>query len=114
MPGGDRTGPLGAGPMTGRGAGFCNGSGMPGYASPWGGRGAGWGRGGGGRGGRGFRHRFHATGLPGWARLGGGAPGPVDERDWLEQRSRALEAELGDLRRRLADLEQRGERGGTE
>ncbi len=25
MPGGDRTGPVGAGPMTGRGAGYCNG-----------------------------------------------------------------------------------------
>lgn len=26
MPGGDRTGPAGAGPMTGRGMGFCTGS----------------------------------------------------------------------------------------
>jgi len=47
MPGGDRTGPLGQGPRTGRAAGYCAGYGMPGYANPiWGrgfGRGRGWG-----------------------------------------------------------------------
>ncbi len=31
MPGGDRTGPAGMGPMTGRGAGFCAGYGTAGY-----------------------------------------------------------------------------------
>ncbi len=36
MPRGDRTGPMGMGPMTGRGAGFCSGSERPGYASFWG------------------------------------------------------------------------------
>jgi hypothetical protein len=34
MPFGDRTGPLGLGPMTGRGAGFCASSGRPGFVSP--------------------------------------------------------------------------------
>ena len=34
MPFGDRTGPMGLGPMTGRGAGFCAGFGRPGFASP--------------------------------------------------------------------------------
>jgi len=34
MPFGDGTGPLGLGPMTGRGAGFCAGFGRPGFASP--------------------------------------------------------------------------------
>ena len=34
MPRGDRTGPCGAGAMTGRGAGFCAGFGVPGYANP--------------------------------------------------------------------------------
>ena len=47
MPGGNRTGPVGAGPMTGRAAGFCAGFGMPGYANPVGGRGMGMGSGGG-------------------------------------------------------------------
>jgi hypothetical protein len=31
MPGGDRTGPLGVGPRTGRGAGFCSGNSIPGF-----------------------------------------------------------------------------------
>jgi hypothetical protein len=94
MPGGDRTGPMGLGPMTGRAAGYCAGFGMPGYANPAPGRGFGMGfgrgRGLGGRGfgmgfgrgrglggcgfgggGRGWRNMFYATGLPGWRRAGG-------------------------------------------
>jgi hypothetical protein len=34
MPFGDGTGPRGLGPMTGRGAGYCGGSGRPGLANP--------------------------------------------------------------------------------
>ena len=34
MPRGDRTGPMGMGPMTGRAAGYCAGYGVPGYANP--------------------------------------------------------------------------------
>lgn len=51
MPRGDKTGPAGLGPMTGRGLGYCSGHGQPGYMTPgfgWGrgrGRGLGWGRG---------------------------------------------------------------------
>jgi hypothetical protein len=50
MPRGDRTGPGGFGPMTGRGSGYCAGYSMPGFVNPWipgGGRGRnrGWGRG---------------------------------------------------------------------
>ncbi|HPQ41649.1 MAG TPA: DUF5320 domain-containing protein [bacterium] len=41
MPAGDRTGPDGMGPMTGRGAGYCAGYTVPGYANPAGGRGYG-------------------------------------------------------------------------
>jgi hypothetical protein len=41
MPFGDGTGPMGMGPMTGRGGGFCAGFGMPGFANPMPGRG--WG-----------------------------------------------------------------------
>ena len=75
MPRGDKTGPVGMGPMTGRGAGFCAGNATPGYMSAPGGylgRG-GWigGHGLGFRGcGRGFRNVFYATGLPGWPRFG--------------------------------------------
>ncbi len=50
MPRGNKTGPMGQGPMTGRGAGFCAGYALPGYANAaipgYGGRfGAGNGRG---------------------------------------------------------------------
>jgi hypothetical protein len=62
MPGGDRTGPLGYGPMTGRGAGFCSGYGTPGYSNAGSGRGRGL-----GCGGRGWRNMYYAMGLPGWA-----------------------------------------------
>jgi hypothetical protein len=63
MPGGDRTGPWGFGPGSGRGLGYCSGYDRPGYMQP--GFGAGMGRGGfaapyggfgrGGGRGRGFR-----------------------------------------------------------
>jgi hypothetical protein len=66
MPGRDRTGPLGAGPRTGRGLGYCSGYNRPGFTNPnpvFRG-GLGFGR----RGmGRGWRHRFYATGIPGRA-----------------------------------------------
>ena len=39
MPGGNRTGPMGMGPMTGRGAGLCGGYPTPGYMNPVSGRG---------------------------------------------------------------------------
>jgi hypothetical protein len=38
MPRGDRTGPAGMGPMTGRAAGYCAGYGTPGYMNPYGDR----------------------------------------------------------------------------
>ena len=105
MPGGDRTGPLGLGPMTGRAAGYCAGYSMPGFLNPWGGRGFG-GRGGRG-GGRGWRHRFYATGWPGWQRAAYGYPawevpmpygpppqGPYAPAPSPEQEIEALEAEM--------------------
>ena len=50
MPFGDRTGPLGLGPMTGRAAGYCAGYPVPGYLNPIPGRGFGRGAGFGGGG----------------------------------------------------------------
>jgi hypothetical protein len=38
MPRGDRTGPAGMGPMTGRAAGYCTGNNTPGFMNPYGGR----------------------------------------------------------------------------
>ena len=110
MPGGDGTGPLGAGPMTGRGAGFCAGFNMPGYASPAAGRGlSGRGRGFGG-GGRGWRHCFWATGLPGWMRFGWGGmapaaePAPEAEKRFLDGQAQALRTQLDVIERRLEEL----------
>ena len=45
MPKGDKTGPRGAGPMTGRASGYCAGYSVPGYMNPTAGYGRGWGRG---------------------------------------------------------------------
>ena len=64
MPGGDRTGPLGEGQMTGKGFGSCGSSDAPGYGymRPFFGRGLGfgWGRGRGNRRGMGFGQRWGA------------------------------------------------------
>ncbi|MFW6189454.1 MAG: DUF5320 domain-containing protein [Planctomycetota bacterium] len=115
MPGGDGTGPMGMGPMTGRAAGYCAGYGVPGYMNPGprGGRFAG--RGGGGRG---WRNRYYATGMPGWARAargmpawGGVAPGapaasPQDEAAMLKEQAEFMEQQLRDIRSRIDELQQ--------
>ena len=117
MPGGNGTGPLGAGPMTGRAAGYCAGYGTPGYLNPAGGRfGGGFGRGRGGWGGggfgRGFRNMFYATGLPGWARYGYGGYVPpaagADEKQVLTGQADALRAQLDNIQKRLEQLESDG------
>ena len=105
MPGGNRTGPMGVGPMTGRGAGYCAGYGVPGYM--WGpgymGRSLGldWG-GGGGRGWR-WRHWATATGLPRWARFGAPAwrYGPYPEPVTQEQEVESLKAQAEWLKKEL-------------
>ncbi len=103
MPRGDGTGPMGMGRMAGRSAGFCAG---------YGGRGRGrQGRGFGGFG-HGRRNMFRATGLPGWMRFGGGAPiaelTPEAEKDSLKAQSEALESQLDEVRKRLAEIETDG------
>jgi len=121
MPRGDGTGPMGMGSMTGRGAGWCAGFGAPGYANPIPGRGLGmgFGRGGGffgGRGGRGRRNMYYATGLPGWMRYGGYAapydyqanymtPNPEMEKQNLMSQADALQSELDFIRKRLDEME---------
>jgi hypothetical protein len=107
MPGGDRTGPVGMGPMTGRAAGFCAGYPVPGYANAVGGRGF-WGRGRGCGGGWGRRNWYHATGLPFWARTTPGAfpaPSVEQERESLRQQSQYLQESLDAINRRVEELE---------
>jgi hypothetical protein len=119
MPGGDRTGPGGFGPMTGRRAGYCAGYSVPGYMNPVGGYG-GYGRGRGG--GRGRRNWYYQTGMPGWSRAsygypawGGYAPpvapyanmpvqAPAAEMDMLKQEADYLREELKAIEERLDSL----------
>ncbi|MBC7234537.1 MAG: DUF5320 domain-containing protein [Chloroflexi bacterium] len=112
MPFGDRTGPWGLGPMTGRAAGYCAGYPVPGYMNPVPGRGWWFGRGGWGRGWR-HRHWYYATGLPGWVRAGyvpawGPAPvGPYPAPMTPEQEAAFLEQQATWLREQLQALEER-------
>jgi hypothetical protein len=117
MPRGDRTGPNKMGPMTGRGAGYCSGSTVPGYANPYGGLGRGYGFGAGfGRGlGRGFGRGFGygaGYGRP-WGFGYGAAPlaplTPQAEKELLDRQTELLESELQAIRRRLEDLNKAGE-----
>lgn len=105
--------------MTGRAAGYCAGYGTPGFLNPA--FGGSWGRGPGFRGGgRGWRHQYYATGLPGWARAGwphwGAPPHPATPLyafgPTVEQELEALKAQaehyseaLEEIRKRIADLE---------
>jgi len=110
---GDRTGPNGAGPMTGRGAGFCAGYDRPGYANPAGGRyGRGFARGGGrGRGGFGFGRGFaYGRGYgPNFERYPYTyAPAPIskeDEKKFLKNEAELLEKELEATKKRLNEIE---------
>ena len=117
MPFGDRTGPQGLGPRTGKGAGYCSGFGMPGFMNPVpGGAGIGFGRGRGMGcqsfgGGRGWRHSYWATGLPCWTRAGYGYPPYVadltakDEMDMLREQAKFLKEQLDDIQGRISTLE---------
>ena len=113
MPGGDRTGPAGMGPMTGRAAGHCAGYPVPGFANVPGRRGFG---GGGGRGGRGRRNRFYATGLTGWQRaaagmpaFGGGQFAPAAQAGQAASPAASKEQELGILKQQAETMEQQAE-----
>ena len=123
MPYGDRSGPAGAGPMTGRAAGLCAGYDVPGYRNPayGGGFGRGFGRGfgmgfgrgrgfRGGRGGHGWRNTYWATGQPGWARFGWygtapmAAPDPDAEKQFLQEEAGYLRTQLDGIKKRLDSL----------
>jgi hypothetical protein len=133
MPGGDRTGPQGMGPMTGRGAGFCGGYAGAGFENPVPGRGFGRGMGrsrgmGFGRG-RGFgdgigRGRGMGFGRSWGAGFRGGRGSRVDygydlpyagpsyraptkrqEIESLRQQARYAESALADIQQRIAELE---------
>ena len=107
MPAGDRTGPMGMGPMTGRAAGYCAGYPVPGYLNPVGGRGLGFGRG-------------YGRGLGmGWgrgARWGGYYPTPYsygmapvqptpkEEKNLLDDQMKMLQREMDAIKKRIEEL----------
>ncbi len=119
MPRGDRTGPWGRGPRTGRAAGYCAGFKAPGYMNPipgrnyWGrGRGFGRGRGRGfGRGwgrGRGFGYydpdfypppSYYPESEPVHREIP-----PNEEKAYLANLAKSLEKELEDIKNRLKEL----------
>lgn len=115
MPGGNRTGPMGVGPRTGRAAGYCSGSGQPGYANTAPGRGFGMGFGSGRSigGGRGWRNRFYATGTPGRMcysdnfgyPMAHRMPDPESEKQSLKTQADALKEEMDLITKRLEELE---------
>ena len=83
---------MGAGPMTGRAAGFCAGNTAPGYANFGGGGGRGFGRGFG----RGW----------GWPVAGVGAPPTGDqELAVLKQQAQQLKADMDLIQGRIQELE---------
>ena len=116
MPGGDRTGPMGQGPVTGRGLGFCTGYESAGFTKGAGygsgrrfgmGRGMRYGRGGGGRGsGRMGAYGFSPRGMPCYPQ----APSMTKEDEIRLLKSQAEEhgRSQRDIEKRLKELEKEG------
>lgn len=99
MPRGDRTGPWGLGPRTGRRAGFCSGFSVPGYMNPvpgrgWGGRGLGWGR----------MAWSAPTASPFSAIPAEPATNASEEVELLKQEAEALRQALASIENRLKEL----------
>jgi hypothetical protein len=116
MPWGDRTGPEGYGPRTGRGLGYCSGFDSPGYTRgyPRGGGGRGFGR---GRGpGRGYGRGFDRGYGRGYSEPYGSEPyyppfrpvyrepAPDEEKVYLENLVKDMEKELEGVRSRIKEL----------
>jgi len=125
MPRGDRTGPQGMGPRTGRAMGYCSGYDAPGFMNP--GPGAGGRFGGGGLGlARGCGRAMPGCGIGiAWGRGGGrgraagygyypeaasGAPLSADEeRGVIERSVTALKSRIEAMEKRLSELSEKGE-----
>lgn len=106
MPGGDRTGPRGRGPRTGRGLGYCNDDQQPGYVTPQPGQRLGLGFRRGFRG-RGWRNRFNTDFW--WGRGAGGSATLVELQDQdidsLKAQTQELQNVLQQIQERLNKLE---------
>jgi len=92
MPAGDRTGPRGMGPKTGRGQGYCTGSNNLGFGRRQGmGRGRGMGRRGQGRGFRNFPMKIPND-------------SPKEEIEILKTQKKDLEKNMEEIDKRLEEL----------
>jgi len=117
MPGGDGTGPMGMGPMTGRVAGYCAGYSAPGYANFIPGRGMGLGRGSG-------RRRFWRRGWLNYGPMYGYTQGfapyygnsnapeftPQQEADMLKKEVKLMQDEVSSINQRIKELESSGKK----
>jgi len=121
MPGGDRTGPLGMGPMTGRAAGFCAGYPIPGYLNPVGGRGLARGFRGGRRG-RGYMGAYginapvYPAPYPPWPPVTNAPVYPFDtgdELDMLRKQAEHLAESLEQVKERIGELESKNSKTGS-
>lgn len=103
MPRGDKTGPYGNGPKTGRGLGFCVRNDTAGFqAMERGmGRGAGYGRGNGR--GNGYHHRGMGFGVSGYHH---GFHGDVSEKTLIENEINILKDQLTALEERLKNIKE--------
>lgn len=117
MPGFDGTGPIGAGPQTGGGFGYCPPNGGPAYSGGaypiygvgrggyprGGGRGRAWG---GGRGqGMGYNYPPLPAYGPGYPAPPVGGPSPGEELEFLRVQEKGIREELESIRDRISELE---------
>ena len=117
MPGFNRSGPMGAGPMTGWGRGMCGRSAGAGNPPAYGGRGYGYGYGRGMGFGRGFcRGRGRGLG-PAAGEYGYGYPpetgygypaSKTDEIEMLRSNAEAMKNSLEAIQQKIAELEKEG------
>jgi len=110
MPGGDGTGPMGMGPMTGRAAGYCAGYSAPGYGNSIPGRGRGGGRGfgrgfGWGQGAYPYAYGHQYYGNPYMAPSYPADITPKQEADMLKAEAKAMQEEIHAINQRVKDLE---------
>ena len=112
MPGLDRSGPMGAGPMTGGRRGICGRAGAATYLPAYG-SGYGYGRG------MGFRHGYGRGRGYGFGPASGRVPYPqtygtgypasrTDEMEMLRADAEAMRQSLESIQRRIAELEKEG------
>jgi Family of unknown function (DUF5320) len=113
MPLGNRMGPVGEGPMTGRGAGLCAGSAAPGNMNPGPGRGMGRG----GRGGyrHGWQNQLNAPGLRDCRRATAAATAavpialatgtPEQQIGALKSRAESLQFMLEQMQKQIEEIE---------